>query len=281
MKKLFVLIFPVFSLAVLAQKPSGKIALSKGQQFVIESASDATITQEMMGQSMEMKMGTSTKLSADVKDNKENNYVITQTLTNVKSTFSGMGQEKAFDSDKKEDMDGEMGILYKGKVNAPKDIVISNEGKSMEKKDSTIKDTADANPMASIMDMMGTGQDNISGALFLVIPAGKKAGETWQDSTSKEGLKLKRTFTLNSISGKDASVTISSVLDVNKTMQVQGMDMNTVMTSKTTSAVLVDVASNIQKENKSTMDLSGTIDVMGQSVPITAKGTTVTTVKAK
>jgi len=51
--------------------------------------------------------------------------------------------------------------------------------------------------MSAMMDMMGTGQD-ISAALFLVIPAGKKAGDTWQDSTSKEGVKIKRTFTLNS-----------------------------------------------------------------------------------
>jgi hypothetical protein len=62
-------------------------------------------------------------------------------------------------------------------------------------------------------------------------------------------------------------------------MQLQGMDMNAVMTSKIVSAVLVDVLSNIQKENKSTMDVTGTIDVMGQSVPITAKATSVTSVK--
>ena len=69
-------------------------------------------------------------------------------------------------------------------------------------------------------------------------------------------------------------------MDINKTMQLQGMDMKTAMTSKIVSNVLVDVISNIQKENKSTTDVTGTIDVMGQTVPITSKIITATTIKA-
>ena len=113
-----------------------------------------------------------------------------------------------------------------------------------------------------------------------MIPSGKKAGDTWEDSTSGEGLKLKRTYTLNSVANKEASVTVNGILDINKTMQVQGMDMNTVMTSKTVSSVTVDLVSSVQKENKSVTDVSGTLEVMGQSVPVTSKITTDTTIKS-
>ena len=278
MKKLFAITLSVLSFSAFAQAPTGKIVIKKGQHFQVESTSNGDISEEMMGQNMAMKMGSVTKMTADVKDFKDNNYTITQKITNIKSTFNGMGQEKTFDSDKKEDMDGEAGAIYKDKVNVAKDIVVTNDGKTITAKDTTSK-PADANPMAAMMAMMSGGQENAAAALFLVIPAGKKIGGNWQDSTISDGLKLVRSYTLNSIANKVASVTINSVLDINKTMQLQGMEMKSVMQSKIASNVLVDLISNIQKENKTTMDVTGTVDVMGQSVPISSKIVTVVTIK--
>lgn len=280
MKKVFVLFLSVISFTTFAQSTTGKIVVKKGQHFIVESSTDGVANLDMMGQSMEMKIGSTTKTTADIKDLKDNNYTITQIITDIKSSFSGMGQEKTFDSDKKEDMAGESGALYKGKINVPKDVVITNEGKPVAATATSDSSTKkDDNPMGAIMDMIGGGQDNIASALFLVIPGGKKAGDTWQDSTTSEGAKMKRIFTLHSIANKEAALTINTIMDINKTIQAQGMDMNAVMTSKINSEILVDVISNLQKENKSTMDVTGTIDIMGQSVPITSKATSITTVK--
>lgn len=281
MKKIFVFVLSIISFVAFSQLPSGKIVLKKGMHFMVESKSDGTITQEMMGQSMEMTLENSTVISAEVKDFKNNNYNITQTLTSVKSKFSGMGQDKTFDSDKKEDMDGEAGAMYKDKFNVPKDVIVSNEGVNVTPADTAKAQAANgANAMSEMLGAMGGGQDNIAGALFLVIPAGKKVGDSWVDSTTNEGVKMKRTYTLTSIANKVATVSVIGILDINKTMQLQGMDMNTAMTSKINSVVLVDVVSSIQKENKSTTDVSGTIDVMGQSIPITSKINSLTTVKS-
>jgi len=280
MKKIFVVFLSVISFNVFAQSTTGKIVVKKGQHFIVESSTDGVANLDMMGQNMEMKIGSTTKVTADIKDTKDNIYTITQTLTSIKSSFSGMGQEKSFDSDKKEDMSGEAGTLYKDKINIPKDVVITNEGKPIAgtaTPDTSIK--KDENPMGAIMDMMGGGQDNVATALFLVIPGGKKAGDTWQDSTTSEGAKMKRTFTLHSIANKEAAITVYTIMDINKTVQAQGMDMNAIMISKINAEILVDIISNLQKENKSTMDVTGTIDIMGQSVPITSKATSITTVK--
>lgn len=279
MKKIFLISLSVLSLTTFAQSPTGKIVVKKGQHFQIESKSDGDVSQEMMGQTMAMKIGSNTLMTADIKDIKDNNYTITQKITNIKSSFSGMGQEKTFDSNKKEDMDSEAGAIYKDKINVAKDIVVTNEGKTLTVADTTTK-SADPNPMTAMLDMFGGGQANAAAALFLVIPAGKKVGDKWQDSTTNEGIKLVKTYTLNSIANKEASVTITGVMDINKTLQVQGMDMKTAMLSKMTSNVLVDITSNIQKENKTTTDVTGTIDVMGQSVPVTSKSITTTTIKA-
>ena len=279
MKKIALVLLSFGALSAFAQTTTGKIVVKKGQHFTVSSTSDGVINQEMMGQSMEMKIGSTTTMSAAIKESKNNTYTITQTLTNVKSTFDGMGQQKTFDSDKKEDMDGEAGAIYKDKFNVPKDIVITDDGKSIASATDTAKAKPDTNPMAAMMNMMGGGQDNAAAALFLVIPAGKKAGDSWQDSSSTDGVKVIRKYTLNSITSKEATITMNGVFDINKTMQVQGMDMNAVMNSKIVSVVLVDVISNMQKENKSTTDVTGTVDIMGQSVPVKSKIISVTTVK--
>ncbi len=280
MKKIFISLLSLISFAAFSQSPSGKIVLKKGQHFLVESKSDGIITQEMMGQSMEMTLENSTVISTEVKDIKNNNYTITQTLTAVKTKFSGMGQDKSFDSDKKEDMDGEAGAIYKDKVNVPKDITITNEGVNISTADTSKTETADGvNALSEMLGAMSGGQDNIAGALFLVIPKGKKKGDIWVDSSVNEGVKMTRTFTLTSIANKEAIVTINGIVDINKKMQLQGMDLNTVMTSKINAVVLVDIISSIQKENKSVTDVSGTIDVMGQSVPITSTINSLTTVK--
>ena len=279
MKKLFVVVLSLISFTAFSQAPTGKIVVKKGQQFIVESTVDAVSSQEMMGQSMEMKIGSLTKMSAEIKDTKDNNYLIAQTITSVKSTYSGMGQDKSFDSDKKEDLDGELGAIYKDKINVPTLIIMTPEGKSVLSAD-TSKNDEEANPMIKMMEVMG-GQQNAGAVLFLVIPAGKKTGDSWQDSSSTNGIQTKRTYTINSIKNSEVSVTMNSVMDINKTMQVQNMEMKMALISKITSAVLVDLVSNIQKENKSTTEVAGTLDIMGQSVPMTSKVTTVTTVKSK
>ena len=175
MKKIFVVVLSVISFAAFSQLPSGKIVLKKGQHFMVESKSDGTITQEMMGQSMEMTLENSTVISTEIKDFKNNNYTITQTLTSVKSKFSGMGQDKTFDSDKKEDMDGEAGAMYKDKFNVPKDVIVSNEGVNVTPSDTAkAQAAAGANAMSEMLGAMGGGQDNVAGALFLVIAAGDR-----------------------------------------------------------------------------------------------------------
>lgn len=278
MKKVFATLLGLASICSFAQMTTGKISLKKGAQFVIESSSNGLINQEMMGQSMEMKMSTTTQINAAIKDSKDNQYTITQTLTKVKSTFSGMGQDKSFDSDKKEDLNGEAGALYKDQFNVPKDIVITNEGKPAITAMVAKSTEQDANPMAAVMQMMGGGQGNVATALFLVIPAGKKVGDSWQDSSSSEGLKSNTTYTVDALNNNKASINSKAVVQLNKAMQVQGMDMTANINTIISSKVLVDTNTNIQKENNTVTNVTGTVDVMGQSIPLTSKITTVTKV---
>ena len=60
-----------------------------------------------------------------------------------------MGQDINFDSDKKEDMDGEIGKNFKDYINQPKDVVMDKSGNVIisKKTDTASKPIAAANPL--------------------------------------------------------------------------------------------------------------------------------------
>src|SRR5437868_14408984 len=88
---------------------SSTLNLPKGQKYLVQSKITTQSTQEVQGQSIESKADFLSSYNIEVKDVKDNNYNLTNTIKAVKVTASAMGQDLSFDSDKKEDMDGENG----------------------------------------------------------------------------------------------------------------------------------------------------------------------------
>ena len=103
-------------MTVSAQSVSKKTSLVKGQQIEQTSKVSANITQEMMGQSMEIKMETNSNGLLEVKDVSADGYTVANTVKRVVMNMSAMGNEQNFDSDKKEDLDGPIGQTVKDKI---------------------------------------------------------------------------------------------------------------------------------------------------------------------
>ena len=106
----------------------------------------------------------------------------------------------------------------------------------------------------------------VSGA-FELIPQGKIIGDSWSDSTVEKNSKLVRTYTLKSITEKEAVIQLSAVMDATNTIEMQGMEMEFSSTTKTTGEITTDIATGLVKKKTSQADISGSFQVMGQSVP--------------
>lgn len=108
MKKisLFIAASFVFMAAAFAQN-DGTLNLPKGQKYTVENKVTTKSTSEMSGQSMESTADITSVYAIEVKDLKDNNYNMTNSMSSIKMNMSSMGQNITFDSDKKEDMDGE------------------------------------------------------------------------------------------------------------------------------------------------------------------------------
>src|SRR6266446_1267104 len=129
MKKISLFISAIFAVTTgtFAQNNS-TVNLPKGQKYVVENKVTTKSTSEMAGQSMESNGDVTSVYAIEVKDLKDNNYNMTNSISSIKINMSSMGQNMNFDSDKKEDMDGEMESTVKNYINQPKAVVMDKSG---------------------------------------------------------------------------------------------------------------------------------------------------------
>jgi hypothetical protein len=286
MKK-FLLMALVFStIMASAQTVTKKVGLTKGQQLEQQSHVKMNMTQEMMGQSMEIKMESDITNLVEIKNAASNNYEVANTIKKVLMNMNAMGQDMKFDSDKKEDMDGQMGQAFKGKIGVPREFTVNNEGiiTSLKTKSET-KDEAAGGMMGGMMSgAMGDAEEK-EGAAFnslANIPAkGVKIGESWSDSATDENGKTFTTYTLKEVNGGNGVVTLSSNSAISRELEQQGMTMQMEMKGTTTGEYTFEVATGIIKSRKATTKATGTIDVAGQSVPVNIETTVSSTINKK
>lgn len=269
------------SLHTIAQNSAGKIILTKGQKFEINNNTKSVISQEMMGQAIEITVDANMVHQVEVMDKMSNSYLIASTLTKLSTNGAAMGQEMKFDSDKKEDMESQTGKLMKDQLNITKEIEISEMAK-------VIKSARKSAPSASsgqLMDMINnmTGgyidESNGAGSAFEIIPTGKKIGDFWSDSTIMGEIKTYNSYTLKSITNNIATLELKGKQIINKKMEQQGMEINIKMEAKISGEGIVDMNTGLLQQKTTLTDGNGSAEVMGQSIPMSSKVTTTTTIK--
>ena len=111
MKKISLYIISVLAATgtTIAQ-PASTLNLAKGQIYLVENKISTQNTQEVQGQSIASSADFSSSYNIEVKDVKNDNYSLANTIRTVKVNANAMGQDLSFDSEKKEDLDSESGI---------------------------------------------------------------------------------------------------------------------------------------------------------------------------
>ena len=265
-----------------AQNNGTKLILIKGQKLQIDNVVKSLTNMDLMGQAMEMTSDATMTHQVEVKETKESNYTVASTITKITSNGNAMGQAYTFDSDKKEDLETEIGKAMKGQLNVTHEADFNTSGNVISEKKVAAAQAQNSNPMMDMMkNLTGGGSDDGGGAgeIFQVLPKGKKPGDSWTDSTIAEGSKTYKTYTLKEIKGNDAILTLSGTQSTNKKIEQQGMEVNVTMESKLSGESTVDLTTGIVKQKSLVMDGAGNADAMGQAIPITTKITSNTLVK--
>ncbi|HXR84659.1 MAG TPA: DUF6263 family protein [Hanamia sp.] len=262
-----------FSTATIGQS-NGTLKLSKGQKYQVENTLQTTSSTNVQGQAMESKANVTSTYNIEVKDKANNNYNLSNTITRILMDMTMMGTEINFDSNKPEDMSGEMGSALKDYINKPKNVVIDQTGKIIS------TDTQDSSA-AGIAKQLNFAASGFGAQLaFLALPQNAKAGTSWTDSSNENGISRTTNYTIKDISGNIATVSFNGTVSTKTTMEQQGMEVNTNTTGKFSGEEKVDAKTGVVQLNTTTGDASGTVSAMGQDFPMTSKVTSTTTIKA-
>ena len=265
-----------------AQTASGKLALLKGQKLQVDNNIKSVINQEMMGQAIEITIDANTIHQLEVKDKKDKSFIVASTLTKLVTNGNAMGQVISFDSDKKEDLETETGKALKDQLNVSKEVELGENARVIN----AVKKEKEPSTGGQLMDMINnvTGangdESNGANAAFEVMPAGKKVGDTWSDSTITDEIKTYRNYKFKEVKGNVAILELTGKQLTNKKVEQQGMEINVTMEGKLSGEGIVDMATGIIREKTTTLDGTGSAEMMGQSIPVTTKITTKTTVKS-
>ncbi|HTL08812.1 MAG TPA: DUF6263 family protein [Chitinophagaceae bacterium] len=252
-----------------------KISVTKGQK--LETVTTTKMSMEVMGQSMDNESTATSNI--EVKDVTADGYLFTNTIRRMTMKGSTMGQDISFDSDKKEDMDGQIGQALKDQIGNPQEIQVDKKGKV-----SGLQEAADKKAGAGMAGMMGMSGDIAKGQpypILIQLPANAvKPGDSWTDSSgSPATIKTVTVYTLKSVSADGAMVSFNGTLTKNGTIEQNGMEIQMDMTGTTKGEATYDSNTGLLKTTTSTSDVKGNLGIMGQSAPLT--GTITANIVAK
>lgn len=286
MKKLFIAFTALFISGISYSQTgaslstnNGSIKLSMGQKFTVESTIDINASLSMGG---EMTSNSSTVNALEVKSSTEKDFTISNTLTRLKLNTIMMGQSTNYDSDNKDGNNAEMAGVLDNKLNKPVDIVIDNRtGLPVTEKKNTKKADADESSVANdFMKMFSDNSDDaIVASAFQIIPASKKTGDSWSDTTAEKDMKIVRKYTLKSQTTDEAVVVLDAVASAVNKLNFMEMEFEIKTNTKTTGEIISDIKTGLVKKRTANADISGTFQMMGQDMPINAKTSSISIYK--
>ena len=252
---------------------SAKILLKTGQKIVAITEMNM---QGDFGMGMQINSTTASENTLSVKGSAADNYTISNTLTKIKVDMAMMGQNNSYDSENKGNSNGDMVKAFEDKLNKPTDVVLDSKtgAGSLLNKKAAKNESASGNPVDGIMKMFGdASEEGIVSSAFIVIPQGKKIGDSWSDTSKSKDVKSIRVFTLKSLVGNDAVLEIITSAKAKNNLDFQGMEFQINTTTKTKDEIVADVNTSLVKQRTSSSDVTGSFQMMGQDMPITAKVT--------
>jgi hypothetical protein len=285
MKKLIIVFAGLLSTGIAFSQNSlnaagapGKIKLADGQRIIVETTSDI---QASLAMGMELNSNSTTVNTLQVKNSTDKDYTISNMLTKLKLNMNMMGQANNYDSEHKEGNNAEMAKIFDERLNKQVDVVIDNKtGMSLTENRKVKKADAedDTNPADELIKMFSDNSDDaiVSGA-FEIIPMGRAVGDSWSDTSIAKDMKTISTYTLKSVTGNEAVIQSSVIATAVNKLNFQEMEFEVKSETKTTGEILTDSNTGLVKKRTTTADITGSIQMMGQDMPISAKATTTST----
>jgi hypothetical protein len=273
MKKLLFIPLCLATVIAGAQTLNRKVVLTKGQQLERVAAMKMNFGMEMMGQTVDMKMDNTTTSLVEVKNASAQSFDLSSTVKRVVMIMNSMGQEMNYDSDKKDQEANEMTKKLGEMVGKTANLTIDNKG-YITASDDTSKTAEKAEGFMGMAGNLANTSNKIGASYDMVANLPNKsikAGDTWSDSTVSPQGKMATNYTVLDVKGAEATIGMDGTVTQSGETENNGMTINLTITGKSKGQYIMDVATGVIKKRSVILDATGTMDMMGQSVPFTMK----------
>lgn len=261
-RKFFLLFATVLFVSFLYAQ--NNVTFSKGKKAIRTSTLQTKTITDIMGQSMEQNQTMALKGEIVIADVSEKEIKIEEKITKFKMSMKVMGQETEYDSDKTNN--NEEFNKLKDFLNKPTFITTDFLGLVTD-----FKYTSEVEE--EMKKLVGAGFNsnyNIGQPIdfILVLPKDAAVGKSWTLSFTIDSIKTNYAYTIKSIENSIAKVELTGNTGINKKTEMNGNEIEMSLTGTVAATFLVDVKTNWVKTSTTTTSQKGSIDMMGQSVPM-------------
>jgi hypothetical protein len=246
------------------------IRTAAGKKFGVTIVNTTATNMSMMGQDLEMNIGSNAVQEYEVKTITASGYSLLLTQKRISGSASVMGQEQKFDSDDEatRNIPG-MGELFK-QINQQQEIKVEN-GKTISSGDTTATFSGMGMNLSNLLDVT---------KLFLTVPAAQlKQGYSWADSSISENTRTVNQYLVTSTANQQVEVKVSTDTKIKATLLQGGVEVKQDMKGFSTATRLYDSSNGLLISEKLSLEMTGTAEVMGMNAPMTVKTTITSTVK--
>ena len=259
MKRVF-----IASAIVLLASAVNAQTINAGKKLTAVATVKTNTSVSQMGTEMEIPATGTVTTDFEVKSVAGKTITFTATLKRITGSVTMMGNEQTFDSaDSATAANPQLADVLK-EINNPQEII------------------AEAGKISLPQDLSGTPRSEDI-AHYLMIPvnaASVKEGYAWSDSSSTaEGSRSLNNYMVTKVSKEEVVITVISNNKTITTRQQMGVEMKVNMQGASTSTFTYDAVSGILKNVATSFSSSGNNEVMGNDIPMSAKGTASVTIK--
>ena len=265
---------------VKGQTISQKVRFARGQALNVRLEIKASVTQQAAGQAIDFTADANALHGYRVINQTKDNSTLHHETKKIAFNFEGMGQKRAFESDKKEDLEDPFNEPVKNMLNSAYDMTIDTNGMVVmvkaEKKEASLPDDR----LAIIFKMLKDITDAVyppkkgTASFFKIFPDKPiTKGERWVESGQDETGKYSTEYTLSEVLDSTIVVDFKGTSTTTTKSTMMGREAITMLNSTSTGKIILDSVSWLIREKSITIESNGNTEVMGGTVPVTSKTT--------
>lgn len=242
-----------------------KLKLNPGEKIKSVTVSKTSIIQQVMDQTMEIKMDMQVADSIHVKSVQQGGYQINKKTTRLKLDMDMMNQHKVIDSDNAEDLQAEGGEKIKEKIDAVVEANVSEKA-AIQVTGGSIK--ADEGGFAN---MMMTNNDSSAIAEYFLPSPNKviKKGEQWSSNISTASFSVETVYTFDGLEGSVAIISFTLKTKMTGTSTSNNMEVKMKISTEGKGTIRLQTTNGIVVEKNVETNMTGSSEVMGMEIPIT------------